>query len=168
MTPLESILEKLASEYTHGYGLTPMPGPIDAEVEWLVNALEAGEETGSPMGMNQTHGFVLLAYAERMASLAVREANGEILSKGMTALAIASRLVYIKEALPILSLMYNSAIKIGVDPTQLFSALALNESDELKPFVEYFPYRSVEDRSIQAMGYVEGEDEGGFLYVRTW
>lgn len=168
MAMLEATLEKLASEYTHGYGPSPLPSQIDQEIESLVDAVAAGDETGTPPGMGETHGFVLMAYAERMASLAVRETSGDILSKGMTALGIASRLVYVKEALPVLALMHNSAIKLGVDPTKLFSALALNEGDELKSYVDSFLNRSAEDRSVQAMGYVESEDEGGFRYARTW
>lgn len=168
MATLEGTLEKLASEYTHGYGPSPLPSQIDEEIESLVDALAEDDNAETPPDMNETHGFVLLAYAERMASLAVRESCVDALSKGLAALGIASRLIYVKEALPVLTLMHNSASKLGVDPTNLFSTLALREGDELQVFVDSFLNRSAEDRSIQAMGYIEGKDEGGFRYARTW
>ena len=168
MAMLDRTLEKLASECTHGYGPSPLPNQIDEEVESLVHAVASDGETDPLTKMNETHGFVLLAYAERMASLAVRENSVDTLSKGLVALRIASKLIYVKEALPVLALMYNSANKLGIDPTNLFSTLVLRDGDELKVFVDSFLSRSAEDRSIQAMGYVEGEDEAGFRYVRTW
>ena len=168
MATLEGTLKKLASEYTHGYGSSPLPCQIDEEVESLVDVVTGDDEARTLLEMNETHGFVLLAYAERMASLAVRENSVDILSKGMAALGIASRLIYVKESLPVLALIHDSASKLGVDPPELFSTLPLHEGDELKAYVDSFLNRSGEDRSIQAMGYVEGEDEGGFRYSRPW
>lgn len=168
MATLKNTLQKLGSEYTHGYGPYPLPCAIDEEVELLVHAVAGEDESSTALDMTETHGFVFLAYAERMASLAVRENSVGILSKGMAALGVASKLVYVKETLPILALMHNSACKLGVDPAELFSDLGLREGDELKMYVDSFLNRSAEDRSIQSMGYVEGEDEGGFRYTRTW
>lgn len=168
MTTIENALQKLASEYTHGYGPTPIPNQIDKEIEFLIDAVTKDTEAKILPEMNETHGFVLLAYAERMASLAVRENDVDILSRGLTSLSIASKLVYIKEVLPVLALLYHSASKLGIDLLELLSALNLDDDDELTPYIKRFPNRSTEDRSIQAMGYVEGDDGGGFRYVRTW
>lgn len=169
MTALTNICKKLDSEYVHGYGPSPLPNQIDEEVEHLIDASLAATDGDRPLAdLTQTHGMVLLAFAERMASLAIREGSVDIVSKGMEALRIASRLVYEKELLPILLLLHNSAIKLGADWSNLIPVTSGCEENRFKEFCESFLARSATDRSIQAMGYIEGEDEGGFRYLRTW
>lgn len=166
---LIKILKKLDSEYVHGYGPSQIPNKIDGEVEQLIDGiLEMIDATKNLEDLSQTHGMVLLAYAERMASLAVRENRVDTLLKGMEALRIASSLVYEKELLLILALLYNSASKLGADWSELIDVLSGFEEKRFKTFCESFLTRSIADRSIQAMGYKEGKDEGGFRYVRTW
>jgi len=167
---IDDTLLRLGSEYSHGYGPSLLPGKIDEEVESLVDAIAAdgGEQSAIVLKMSETHGLVLLAYAERMASLAVRRGENAMLEKSMAALRIASALTYVKEALPVLCLLSNSAKKLGVDVNKFFALTTINLKGELKPYIEAFSNRSDEDRSIEAMGYIEGEDEQGFRYLRTW
>ena len=169
MTALASICLKLDSEYVHGYGPSPLPNEIDNEVEQLIDA--SFRATGGDTlvaELTETHGLVLLAYAERMASLAVREGRVDIVSRGMKALHIASRLVDEKELLPILALLHNSATMLGADWPSLIPATPGFGENRFKESCERFLARTDADRSIQAMGYIESEEEGGFRYIRTW
>ncbi|MEM1166281.1 MAG: hypothetical protein AAGI30_08325 [Planctomycetota bacterium] len=163
----EHILKKLGSEYTHGYSPRPIPCVIDVEIELLVDAIAGDHELRNSLNINQEHGFSFLAYAERMASLAVREHSPSILSKGLAALGIGSRFVDVRDAVLILALMYDSTSKLGLEFSTISSDIGLNEDDALKVYVDTFPSRSARGRSIQAMGFIESEDDGGFRYIST-
>ena len=169
MTELTGIRKKLDSEYVHGYGPSALPNEIDEEVERLVNlSLAAPDADGVLADLTQTHGMVLLAFAERMSSLAIRERRLDVVSKGMEALRIASGVVYEKELLPILALLHNSAMKLGADWSRMIPVTPGFEETRFNVFCESFLSRSAADSSIEAMGFIEGEDDGGFRYLRTW
>lgn len=169
MSALTKILEKLDSEYVHGYGPSRLPNNIDEEVEQLIDSiLEVTDANKKLADLSQTHGMVLLAYAERMASLAVRQNRVDILLKAMKALRVAGNLLDEKELLLILALLYNSANKLSADWSELIYVSSNSEEKRFKALCESFLSRSMADRGIQAMGYIESEDEEGFRYVRTW
>lgn len=163
------VLRRLKTEYVHGYGPSSIPNQIDEEVELLLESFGESREEGIVLeDMTEVHGFVLLAYAERMASEAIRQHSADVLAKGMKALTIGGKLVYGKEVLPVLALMDNSARKLGVASLELLCDLSREDDGELLRSVQNFSKRSNEDRSIQAMGYSEGQDQGGFRYRRNW
>ncbi len=68
--------------------------------------------------MTRAHGSVLVAFAERLASRAVRENKPEFIGAGLSALAIAIKLLDFREVLPIVSLLHRSAEKLGLDPSR--------------------------------------------------
>ena len=71
-----------------------------------------------------------------------------------------------RDALLVLSLLNDAAVKVGNLPKAIF-----NEIDALfgeSSFLSDFLGRSAEDKSIDSMGYEESKNEEGFLYVRTW
>lgn len=169
MADFEKLLGRLGSDNTNGYLHFPLPSPVDEEVELLVTAVvEQDHESDLLLQMNQSHGYLLLAFAERMAALAIRRDSADLLRTPAAALAIASKLIDFRDVLIVLSLVANSATRLGVDLPTLFPTSVLKSTDELRPSVDGFMKRSVRDRSIQAMGYIEDEDEGGFRYRRTW
>jgi hypothetical protein len=171
MDQIEDVLISLASDRTDGYGRRPIPDAVDAEIRGLVRYLsDADPVTRDALlsMMTERHGFVLLAFAERMASLAVRSWNPEFVREGLEALAFGTRLVYFKEAVSILSLLYRSLTKLGVNATAFFAG-AVGLGDELfDSLVRAFPSRDEQDRAIEAMGYTEGLDQDGFRYARAW
>ena len=72
-----------------------------------------------------------------------------------------------REVLPGLVLLYRAAELIDHDPAQQFSEandLLNGRAPELARFLKPSP----QDRSIQAMAYVEGNDPQGFRFLRTW
>lgn len=171
MRKLDETLERLGSDYVNGYGLAEIPSPIDDEVSDLVSsvvAIDVGGREAVLSKMDESHGFLLLAFAERMAARTVRERQPDFAAAGLTAAAIAGALVYIKEALPIVSLLYDSIERIGFDPRVIFAGVPRFGNAELDEFIDHFPDRTKDDRRIEVMGYVGIEDQGGFRYERTW
>jgi hypothetical protein len=118
--------------------------------------------------MAERHGFVLVAFAERMASYAVRKQQPDLIAQSLSALAIAVKLVYIKEVLPVVSLLYRSVHKLDLDAHDVFANKGGYRNEMLDKFLDDFLCRSETDRSIEAMGYFEGNDQDGFRYKRTW
>jgi hypothetical protein len=118
--------------------------------------------------MTDLHASGLLAFAERMASLAVRTGNPQLVREGLEALAFGAGLVDIREAILILPLLYQSLRKLDVDATNYFAgAIGLGDA-QFDSVLREFPNRDEENRSIEVMGYIEGRDQDGFRYVRTW
>jgi hypothetical protein len=109
---------------------------------------------------------VLGLFAERMASLAVRQNSIGPVRDGLFALIIYSRSEDPRDVLLVLSLLHDAAIKTTGAAERVFSDVSsvVGGSDLLKDFLS----RSEEDKSIDAMGYEESKDEEGFLYIRTW
>ena len=171
MAHIDEVLRRLGSDYTHGYGPAPIPSIIDSEVSELVALLVAanGPERHDVLcRMAEVHGFVLVAFAERMASYAVRRQEPGLIARSLSALAIAVDLLYVKEALPVVSLLYRSIQKLGLDPRDVFADNGGYGNAVLDRFLGDFLRRSDEDRTVEAMGYVEGSDPDGFRYKRTW
>lgn len=171
MTDVSPLLHDLESKSANGYGLTRIPSQIDADVTFLINYLIRASESECAMAISQmteVHGFVFIAYAERMAAMIVRKVDVAVASNCLAALLVASNLVYIKEVLPVVSLVYHSITLIDRDPSEWFDCKYHFGNENFAIFVSRFPSRSLEDRSIQAMCYIESSDEDGFRYQRTW
>jgi hypothetical protein len=121
MSEIADQLLSLASDITDGYGPRPIPCCIDETVSDLVDSLEtmdASTRQATLSNMEERHGFVLIAFAERMASLAVRTNQQRVIVIGLSALAIAAKLVYFKEVMPVLSLLYQSAQTLGLEAVE--------------------------------------------------
>ena len=108
--------------------------------------------------------LIFSVFAERMASLAVREKNIEQVKKSLFALVISSYKEDYREVLMILSLIYNAIVKIGAIPLEIFNEIA--SIIEMPEYIKKFPNRDEKDRIIEVMGYEESEDKDGFLYKR--
>lgn len=101
-----------------------------------------------------------------MATLARREGSPEHLRIGLAAAGLASGTGDQREAMLVLSMLWRSADVLGLDPEAEFRSAA--ERLDMSQALLAFGARDPEDRTIEAMGYVEVEDELGFHYERTW
>lgn len=167
----KDVIEFLGSSQTNGYGPMPIPVGIDDDIhDILLPFFRNGQGNGNAWTSHITerHGFVLMAYAERMASRAIRESRKDLLFESLSALALATPVVYIKEAIPIVGLILHSAHKLGVSPQDLLMDRKRIPSMVVDNLIMEYEERQEEDRSIEAMGYIEGVDADGFRYVRTW
>ncbi|MFE5330830.1 hypothetical protein ACFRCG_31025 [Embleya sp. NPDC056575] len=117
------------------------------------------------LGRQKRRWDALDTYAARMASIAVRERDSDILRRGLVAAVIAMKSTDDeRETLPTLSLLYR-AWEILSDRDLPFRAprdLRVQEDDD--PLVA-FARRSPDDRGIRAMGYHEGSDSEGFRFL---
>jgi hypothetical protein len=171
MDELEDLIKLLGSKRTDGYGPRRIPHRLDQDVHKLLGVLSRATDDDRAAALSrmvERHGSVMVAFAERMASHAVRTGQSRYLDYGMTALAVASYLIYIKEVIPILSLLYRSTQKLGLEARGVFNtAIPVPAAAGLQQIVDEFLNRSERDRSIEVMYYVEGQDQDGFRYTRT-
>lgn len=159
-------LEILEPSQNEGYLNWVLPTARDREIENLVISLvESGDDARRPTHLQRR---VLLAFAERMAILARRDGSPDRLRAGLLAVALTpDGGDDVRDAIPVQGLLWRSAEVLGLDPAAEFLRVAEEVGDEAG-FLE-FTTRGPEERSLDAMGYVEVEDPDlGFSYERTW
>jgi hypothetical protein len=114
------------------------------------------------------HGAVLRAFAERMASAAVRNGDQGLLRKGLIALLLSSRSPDFRDTLMIFPLFYHAARRLGLDLGPFLDSIRQTIGDPFSaPFAEFLK-RPETNKSLQVMGYAEGADNDGFRYIRNW
>jgi hypothetical protein len=147
----------------------PIPSEMDENLSEVIGGyLSLDNETFESIvsGIEGDNARVLGLYAERMASLAVRQHSAAPIRNGLIALIIYSRTQDSRDVMLILSLLHDASIKVAGDANEIFheiSSLVCGEK-----LLNNFLARSDEDKSIKAMGYEESCNEDGFLYMRTW
>jgi len=161
----------LSRDANRGYGTWPIPHARDAQIsgvlkDWIALAPSEREESASTVSEEQC--FTLLAYSERMASLAVREGDEECLLLGLVAAGIAPWHIDSRENTLILSLHFDAASRMNSRPDLMFEKAAALLPELSANALRLFLRRSARDKSIEAMGYVAAKGDGGFRYRRAW
>jgi hypothetical protein len=111
---------------------------------------------------------VLNVFAERAASITVRHQDVRELRAGLLAAAIANSITGDpRDTLPALSLLHRAAEMIGNDPRLEFSSVYEIWGGRESALANFLR-RTPEDKTIEAMGYEEGDDKRGFRFVRNW
>jgi hypothetical protein len=107
----------------------------------------------------------LLRFSERMAALGVRERSPERLLNGLVSLAIEGFRSdsYITGLIE--DMIFQSALKIGIDPTRLYTQVAVisipRVADRLMGFIE-------RSEMVLPRSYIEVNGEDGFWYLPTY
>ncbi len=146
-----------------------IPSEIDNEIIKLLMELIQHDQESLMKIVNEIimqNTQILGLFAERMASLAVRESNSTHITLGLIALIIYLHTADTRDAILVLSLLYDAAIRIKVDPCEIFKKVELIVGDS--DFLNDFLNRNEESKSIEVMGYIESTNEDGFVYKRTW
>lgn len=112
--------------------------------------------------------FTLLAFAERMATSAVRHKDPNLIHLGLLALGLDGWKSDWRDNATILCLHYDAALRLSIDPEQVFRNAGCLLSDKVNRSFSEFLARTDEDKALDAMGYATGRDEGGFRYKRDW
>jgi hypothetical protein len=112
--------------------------------------------------------FVFLAFAARMASLAIGLRSQEPLTMATMAMFLQIGTGDVREDILVLTVIHAAAQKLGIDPRSVFLESARQFGLDDTSGLEAYLKRSDEDKSLASMGYVEGMDEDGFRFVRTW
>ena len=171
MTEIEATLSAIARENPTGYGKRPLPCDMDEVVARFVDAfVAAGSLERRRVGSqgNETLSRVLLCFAERMASLSVRLGSEAHLGRGLAAVVAEGWGTDPRENLMVVSLLYDAAARLGLDPAEAFGKVLPFATQSVKDSFGRFFTRSAEDQSIEAMGYTTNTDSQGFRYERTW
>jgi hypothetical protein len=106
-----------------------------------------------------------LEYATWRAILAIRNQSADLIRQGLTALAIEGGKREWTASVVVLAMLYNSAVKLGMDADKIFADVALlAESGVIQKEMSRFPHRSPHDRSLEAFFLLEEITEEGFVY----
>ena len=172
MTSAETTINKFVKQFppgsTTGYLYWPLPNHLDDELTRIIKSfVDSPHATQDMIGarFRGEYSGMLQSFAERMSILGVRESSPERLFDGLVALVIEDFSADYRETMPIVSLLYNSALRIAADPQDLFEQAAAIASPESAQILREF---TQSPQSIEAMGYKEVTDDGGFWYQRTW
>ncbi|TMR96586.1 hypothetical protein [Nonomuraea basaltis] len=151
------------------YGRDELPSARDGQIRDLLFEVVDGEAFDqAAVFVPRAGDRVLTAFAERAASIAVRHQDARELRAGILAVAIAQTITDDpRDPLPAMALLYRAAVMIGHDPDAEFRA-ANELTDGRAGGLLAFLRRSPEDRSIEAMGFEEGNDKQGFRFLNNW
>jgi hypothetical protein len=158
-------------ESNEGYGRRPIPNTRDQDIStlisnWMTLDIHARQEFSSLVTDGQRP--TLLAYSERMATLAVRKSNKEWIRFGLIAQGMDGWRADWRESALLLSLHYDACNRINESAATVFSEVAamlpLNVGHAMTSFVK----RAPPDIALEAMGYKASGDQDGFRYERTW
>jgi hypothetical protein len=152
-----------------GYGQQKLPSARDMEVETLLReAIAAGAIPDALRGATDQQRAVLRVFAERISSLAVRARSEEKVILALAVLCLSASRSDARELAAILPLPLHAARVVGLDINEAVKRVRGIVGDALAEPLLDFLKRAPEDRSLEAMGYVAGADEGGFRYMRLW
>src|SRR6266852_7285814 len=160
----------LRGQNNPGYGTLPIPQARDTEISNLLRAWMALDELDrkqSALALSNEQRSTLLAYSERMASLAVRERSQELVTLGLVALGVDGWRADWRDNALIVNLHFDAAQRIGASPGTIFESAAQLLPEKPAHALRSFLRRSADDKSLEAMGYVVGNDDDGFRYRRT-
>jgi len=104
-------------------------------------------------------------YARKLAGRSVRDHSREDLWNGLVALAIYSAIADPRDAIPALTLYYNSALHLNEDPKSLIEQAAKTSSQLVVRYFTAFVNAPPEHRALSKWGASEGTGPFGFDYI---
>ena len=164
-------IRKLNIARLTGWGPSRIPNAVDDEITGIIKSyltLDNGGKRKVTESVGRDQKSVLLAFAERMVSFAIRSRSQDPLRMAMMAMFLQIGIGDVREDILILTLVYAAAEKLGMNPRSVFLDSAQQFGLSSTSGLEAFLGRSKEDKSIESMGYAEGVDEDGFRFVRRW
>lgn len=152
----------LAAENYSSYRI---PGPCDGDLSSTLAALQTPVDFAEAMPeVDRETAGILLSYAARMASYAVRERSDAWIKYGLIAAQLALAGSDDRDVTVVLSLLFRAGELIDVNVIELFlnvARLAPTRGGTVQEFAE----REPPFRSIEAMGFREGNDDFGFRFM---
>ena len=153
-------------KYWH-YRKKPMPCDLDEDFHELIalfSQASQAERDGMLKKIDSNAAGALMAFGKRMAVWGARQNARDLLLKGLIALVIDGGRYDIRDTISIMPLLYHSAMKIGVDPQNLFDEAAAYYPNDVARVLSKFPQRPPADRSLQSFSYVEVSTPEGLDY----
>jgi hypothetical protein len=168
---LNSLEEAVAHTEFTGYGPREIPHKLDSLPEAVVDLYLAADSHDKELVscLSAVAAQVLCSFAERLSAVAVRNESAVALKRSLLALGIAASIeTDERNVLSVASLPWHSAKLLGINPSVVFMESAMQLPRPGREFLLAFSRRPPESRSIACMGYIEGSDNDGFRYERTW
>ena len=162
-------IELLSNVSESKYWADKLPSTIDTKIAKICTLyMQASSIQRQVLSSSLTRrtSFNLSAFAIRMAMLSVRQRGEDMLLDGLVALVIGLDWLDtdVREVLMDLSVIYNSAAKIG-DPDHLFHTVVQYAVEErTKRVILSYITRSPEDKQIETMGWQEIDGPNGLIY----
>ena len=153
------------------YSFRPIPCELDMLISELVKLFMKAEENERrciSTAVPPADGCFLTCFAERMATLGVRERSRQRLLEGLVALVMEGYKEDFRDNMINLAPLYDAAVKLGVEPQELFNEAAAHLNNAPARDLIEFPQRKPEDRSLEAMYFKESHDADGFKYERLF
>jgi len=165
---INDFLIMLSNVVGSNYYKQPIPSEVDIKIcKFLENAASTVEKYNFLIKnrdiLNNSGLFVV--FAERMATLSVRNHSIEDVHIGIIALLIYSINADFRDVHLVLSILHDAVLRVGCSPDKEFEKIYGFDS---AGFLQNFLRRNDKDKSISAMGYISLIDEDGFRYKRTW
>ena len=151
----------------NAYGLATYPDRRDAEMDLFVADLRSGGRAaiGSAIaGISEASRRVLLVYAERAATRAVRNTDRELLFSGLVAAVVGGLDQNALEALIRMPLLEDASRRLGIEPADVFGEVAEAVGHPGSVNLMVWLSRAPEDRTLECMGFEAASDPSGFLY----
>lgn len=152
------------------YGSAPIPDARDCLVVEFIDQVLAGEPAAVAAlaaGPSDRGLSVLRAFAERMASLAVRRGDSRLLVKAVVAVVAGGLSRGDPAALMVMPLIEHSVGLLDQGLADIFWQAA-GAMEAWGPAgarsLGAWLARAPQDRTLASMGYAESEDDGGFRY----
>lgn len=143
------VLSRLAET---GYAPRRIPGDHDAEIADLMSRVQTAEEFSRiAQDLDLATGRILLAFAARTASYAVRVQDATWIRYGLMAAQLDLTQDDPREILVIYSILYRGLELLKVDPVGTFTEVARQATPEIGNVTVGFAQRDEQDKSIAAM-----------------
>lgn len=158
-------------ERFRAYGPAKLPCARDREVQEFVDDLRSrGPRAVSDAvaAVSEMGRRVLQAYAERMASLAVRTRDADQLVRALVAIVVGGLDDNAYEAMMVMPLIEDGARRIGIEPQDVFEKAAAVVGHPGTANLVLWLSRKPEDRTLASMGFIESSDKEGFRYKLDW
>lgn len=158
-------------ERFRGYGPSELPNSRDEEVAELVDDLIAGgpQAVATVLSTITERGRrVMGAYAERMASLAVRRQDRTTLLRAVVANVVGGLDQNRRESIMVMAPIEDAAKRIGVDLPGLFEEASETVGSPGTVYLVQWLGRKPENRTLTCMKFVVTEDDDGFRYTLEW
>lgn len=176
MTTIEDLFEQsyLAIKNAKGkYRFEIIPSETDAKISNLIKLfiqasvaerLAFYERVRSPL-----YGL-FLNFAERSATLAVRDRSPQWVLEGLVALLLENcRSGDYRDTIVCMAPIYDAAVKIDIEADRLFEEVASYLENEAASHIKSFPKRFPYQKSLEAFNYIEVETPNGFSYeYKPW
>lgn len=145
-----------------GYKTSPLHSAYDDAITNLVRAFKRAvqkEREALQRAVQAESVTPLLMYAERMASLALKDNDVARVSDGLAAVAMRGETPDPRDSLYSLALLYNSASELSQDAQLLFDAAAAVASPfTAQALLAFTRERGPGDRTLRAFGFRKVQD----------